>query len=355
MAFKIKFNNRSLPLIVNYRAMKKVSIFKKRGMIFMKKIWFVSIVLGTFMILSACGGIEEGSGGEDSSLTIGISLPSATHGWMGALIDNAVTEANEISESEGIDYVMTNAENPNEQANDVADLIAQDVDAIVLLPIESAALTPSGQNVADAGIPLVVVDRELENDAADVVVTGDNEGIGRNAAQYLIEQLDGEGKIVEITGPPNSVTEQRGAGFQEAIEGEDGIEVVASQDGDFSMETSLDVMQNVLQAQEEIDAVYTQDDGMALGVLQAIEEAGREDIQFITGAGGGKEVYEHIQEDNSLITATFLYPPSMSVEGIRIAADLAQGEEPEEEKVLLEATEVTNENVNEYYNPESLF
>ncbi|UJL45753.1 substrate-binding domain-containing protein [Virgibacillus sp. NKC19-16] len=322
----------------------------------MKKIWFVSIVLSTFIILSACGGSEESGGGEgeDSNLTIGISLPSATHGWMGALIEQAEMEANEISENEGIEYVMTNAEDPNEQANDVADLIAQDVDAMVLLPIESAALTPPGQNVADAGIPLVVVDRELENDAADVVVTGDNEGIGRNAGQYLIEQLDGEGNIVEITGPPNSVTEQRSAGFQEAIEGEDGIEVVASQDGDFSTETSLDVMQNILTAQDEIDAVYTQDDGMALGVLQAIEEAGREDIQFITGAGGGTEVYEHIQDD-SLITATFLYPPSMSVEGIRIAADLAQGEEPEEEEVLLEATEVTNENVDEYYDPDSLF
>ncbi|MBY7142819.1 substrate-binding domain-containing protein [Virgibacillus sp. NKC19-3] len=323
----------------------------------MKYVWFVGMVLGALMILSACGGSEEssGDGGEGASLTIGISLPSATHGWMGALIDHAETEANEISESEGIDYVMTNAENPNEQANDVDDLIAQDVDAMVILPIESAALTPSGQNVADADIPLVVVDRELENDAADVVVTGDNEGIGRNAGNYLVNQLDGEGKIVEITGPPNSVTEQRGAGFQEAIEGEDGIDVVASQDGDFSTETSLGVMQNILQAQEEIDAVYTQDDGMALGVLQAIEEAGREDIQFITGAGGGTEVYEHIQDDDSLITATFLYPPTMSVEGIRIAADLAQGEEQAEEEVLLDATEVTNDNVDEHYDPDSLF
>ncbi|QQK81169.1 substrate-binding domain-containing protein [Salicibibacter cibi] len=321
----------------------------------MRKGWVLSMALGTVICLSACGDEEatgegeDGEGTEDSDLTIGISLPSATHGWMGALIDHAETEANEISENKGIDYVMTNAEDPNEQANDVDDLISQDVDALVLLPIESAALTPAGQNVADADIPLVVVDRELENDAADVVVTGDNEGIGYNAGQYLIDQLDGEGDVVEITGPPNSVTEQRSAGFEEAIEDEGGIEVVASQDGDFSTETSLDVMQNVLQAQDNIDAVYTQDDGMAFGVLQAIEEAGREDVQYITGAGGETETYEHIEDEDSLITATFLYPPFMSEEGIRLAADLAQGEDPEEEEVLLEATEVTDENADEHY------
>lgn len=244
----------------------------------LKKLLVLCLALATVISLAACS--EEGnSESGDDSLTIGISLPSATHGWMGALIENAENQAKEIKESEGIDYVMTNAGDPNTQANDVDDLISQGVDAIVMLPIESAALSPVGQKVKDAGIPLVIVDRELENDAASVVVKGDNEGIGVNAGKYFIEQLDGEGKVVEITGPPSSVTEQRGAGFKEAMDGAEGIEVVASQSGEFSTEKSLEVMSNILQAQPEIDAVFTQDDGMALGVIQAIKEAGRDDIQ----------------------------------------------------------------------------
>ncbi|WP_090240352.1 substrate-binding domain-containing protein [Lentibacillus halodurans] len=320
----------------------------------MRKLLIFCLALLTVIVLAACS--EEGSseGEGDDSLTIGISLPSATHGWMGALIDNAENRAEEIQEEHGIDYVMTNAADPNQQANDVDDLISQEVDVIVLLPIESAALSPVGQNVKDAGIPLVVVDRELENDAADVVVKGDNEGIGLNAGKYFIEQLNGEGKVVEITGPPNSVTEQRGAGFEESIADENGIEVVASQDGDFSTETSLEVMENILQAQPEIDAVYTQDDGMALGVVQAIEEAGRDDIQFVTGAGGAKEVFESIRDDG-LISGTFLYPPTMIMDGVDVAADIAQGEEPEDDLVIIEATEVTEENVEEYYDPDSKF
>jgi ribose transport system substrate-binding protein len=320
----------------------------------LKKFFVLCLSLLMVFGLAACN-TEEGSGGaDDDTIKIGISLPSATHGWMGALIDSAEKQAQALEESEGIEYVMTNAADPNKQANDVDDLIAQDVDAIVMLPIESAALSPVGQKVKDAGIPLVIVDRELENDAATVVVKGDNEGIGVNAGKYFVEKLNGEGKVVEITGPPSSVTEQRGSGFQEAMESTDGIEVIASQSGDFSTEKSLEVMQNILQAHDHIDAVFTQDDGMALGVLQAIKEAGRDDIQFITGAGGGKGVFENIQE-GGLISATFLYSPTMVEDAVKIAADLAQGDEPEETMVVKEATQVTEENVDEYYDPNSKF
>ncbi|SFQ04193.1 substrate-binding domain-containing protein [Salibacterium halotolerans] len=337
----------------------------------MKKVLLLVLVMLVPALAAACGNSESneeaggssGDGGETSEgsgssggedLTIGISLPSATHGWMGALIDNAESKAQEIEEASGVEYIMTNAEDPNTQANDVNNLISQDVDAIVMLPIESAALSPVGQQVKEADIPLVVVDRELDNDAADVVVKGDNQGIGANAGEYFIEQLNGEGKVVEITGPPNSVTEQRGSGFQEAVESEDGMEIVASQSGDFSKEKSLEVMQNILQAQPEIDAVFTQDDGMALGVQQAVKEAGRDDIQFITGAGGSKEVFENIR-DGGLIQATFLYAPTMVRDGVQIAADIAQGEEPEESMVIKEATQVTEENVDEFYNPDSKY
>ncbi|WP_373886063.1 substrate-binding domain-containing protein [Cytobacillus gottheilii] len=324
----------------------------------LKRLLMIGLTVFLLTILAACS--EEGSGdgnGEtdgEKSLKIGISLPSATHGWMGALIEEAENQAKELKESENIDYVITNAADPNKQANDVDDLISQEVDVIVMLPIESAALTPVGQKIKDAGIPLVIVDRELENDAATVVVKGDNEGIGVNAGKYFVEQLGGEGKVVEITGPPSSVTEQRGAGFKEAMESEEGMEVIASQSGDFSTEKSLTVMQNILQAHPEIDAVFTQDDGMALGVIQAIKEAGRTDIQFVTGAGGAKEVFENMKEDG-LIKATFLYSPTMVKDAVVIAGDIAKGEDPSESMVVKEATQVTKDNADEFYNPDSKF
>jgi len=131
----------------------------------LRKLLVAGMSLVTVFGLVACKNKGSSVGGkEDDKLKIGISLPSATHGWMGALIDSAEKQAKELKESDGIEYVMTNATDPNKQANDVDDLIAQDVDVIVMLPIESAALTPVGQKIKDAGIPLVIVDRELENE-----------------------------------------------------------------------------------------------------------------------------------------------------------------------------------------------
>ncbi|MRG84803.1 substrate-binding domain-containing protein [Salinibacillus xinjiangensis] len=313
----------------------------------------LSLLFVTILAVGIVGCSSE-SAGSDDEVVLGLALPSATHGWMGALIQNAEDQAEELVESGAIDsYEFTTADNPADQASNVDDLIAQGVDAIVMLPIESEALSPAGQKIADEGIPLVIVDRELTNDAATVVVKGDNKGIGINAGKYFVDQLGGEGKVVEIAGPSNSVTAQRSEGFRESIEGSD-IEIIASQSGEFSTETSLQVMENILTAQPEIDAVYTQDDGMALGVVQAIKEANRTDIQFVTGAAGAKEVYESIQDDG-LISATFLYSPLMVRDGVQIGADLANGEEPESDEVIIEATPVTKENVEEHYNPDSVF
>ncbi|MBB6453648.1 ribose transport system substrate-binding protein [Salirhabdus euzebyi] len=309
-----------------------------------------------FVVLLAVGivGCSESSGGSDDEVVLGIALPSATHGWMGALIQNAEDQAKALVEDGTIDdYVFTTADSTAAQANNVEDLIAQGVDAIVMLPIESEALSPAGQKIADEGIPLVILDRELTNDAATVVVKGDNTGIGINAGKFFVEQLGGSGKVVEIAGPPSSVTNQRSEGFRESIEGSD-IEILASQNGEFSTETSLSVMQNVLTAHPEIDAVYTQDDGMALGVIQAIKEANRTDIKFVTGAGGAKDVYEIIQEDG-LIKATFLYSPLMSKDAIKVGADLANGKDPESAEMVIPATPVTIDNVEDHYDSEAAF
>ena len=93
---------------------------------------------------------------------------------------------------------------------------------------------------------------------------------------------------------------------------------------------------------------------MALGVLQAIKEAGRTDIKFITGAGGAKEVFANMKEDG-LIKATFLYSPTMVADGIKIAAKIAKGEDPGEKMIVIEATQVTKDNAEKYYNPDSKF
>jgi ribose transport system substrate-binding protein len=315
-----------------------------------KQVWRLAVFACAVLIaLTGCAGKTDTGAGQEGDAkqvkTIGMSFPAADHGWLGAIIKNAEDEAN----AQGIKSIITTAGDPNKQTNDVEDLISKKVDAIVMLPIESAAMTPVAKKVKEAGIPLIIVDREIESDDFTALVKGDNKGIGLGAGKYLAEKLGGKGKIVEIIGVPSSVTTLRSEGFREAIQSHPDMQIIVSQSGDFQKEKSLNVMQNILQSQPQIDAVYTHDDEMALGVLQAIKEAKRTDIKVVTGAGGNKEVYKLIRDGDPLMQATFIYSPLMAKDAVKLAVDIVNGKMPSEKVKVLEAAPVTKENVDKYY------
>lgn len=309
----------------------------------------IAILSCVAVLLFALPGCRKSTNahGAAGGKTIGLCLPSADHGWMGAVIEYAKQQA----EESGVRYIVTSADNPAKQANDIDDLITRQVDAILLLPVESAPLTPAAEKIKAAGIPLVLFDREINSDKYDVLVKGDNVGIGTNAGNYLAQQLKGNGNVIEIQGVPCSVTDQRTKGFHDVMNKNPGIKILASQPGDFKKEKSLSVMQNLLQSHKQIDAVYTQDDEMALGVLQAIKEAKRTDIKVVTGAGGAKDVYSLIQKKDPLMKATFTYSPLMIKQAVKITVDLANGKPAEKKTIVLPAEEVTSENVAKYYQP----
>jgi ribose transport system substrate-binding protein len=221
------------------------------------------------------------------------------------------------------------------------------VDAIVILPIEGSPLTPAAQAVLDAGIPLVNFDRELDNATWTALVKGDNSGIGINGGAWLVEKLGGSGKVFMLSGPPVSVTTQRDDGFRTAIKGTD-IEVVGLQDGGYNREGGYSVMENALVANPEIDAVFAIDDEMALGALQAIKEAGRTDIRYITGAGGNSDFFKTIMNESEIELATFLYSPKMIQDAIEVAIQIVNGQSVAKESVI-PADRVDAANVDEYY------
>ena len=226
-----------------------------------------------------------------------------------------------------------------------------------MLPNEGDALTPVALKAMEAGIPVVNVDREFaEAGAYRTLITGDNYGIGYQAGNYFADELKCEGNVAEIQGIAGiSVTEDRSKGFKDALQRrcKGGIKIVASQPADFLPDKGLSVMENILQAQKDLDAVYTHDDDMAEGVVAAIENAGREGDMFLTGAGGSKAAMDRIKA-GGLYRATFLYNPSMSSSAINLARLIAQGSglsdlaEPEvPSKITVTATTVTKENVDD--------
>jgi ribose transport system substrate-binding protein len=205
-----------------------------------------------------------------------------------------------------------------------------------------------------AGIPVVNVDREFSSPTAyRTWIGGDNYGIGKAAADLIANELKCQGNVAEIQGVAGiSVTELRTKGFTDGIKRcNGGIKIIASQPADFLPDKGLQVMETILQGNKKIDAVYTHDDDMAMGVVQAIKAANREDEMFVTGAGGSKDAMNLIAQ-GGLYRATFLYNPSMSGSAVSIAKLIAEHKglsellEPEvPSRIQLPATTVTKETV----------
>ena len=328
----------------------------------------LSLALG----LAACGGDDSSSSdaGDNQSkptsgssatktegpVKIAFSAPGADHGWMAAITENARDEAEKLGDVElqAAEGVTDSAA----QADQVETLLAGKPDALVILPNEPDALMPVAQKAMAAGIPVIDVDREFtEQGAFRSLITGDNYGIGYQAGNYFADELKCSGNVVEIQGIAGiPVTEQRSQGFRDALKRkcQDGIKIVASQPADFVPDKGLSVMENILQAQKQIDAVYTHDDDMGEGVASAIENAGRQDEMWMTGAGGSKAVMEKIKE-GGLWRATFLYNPAMSADAVYLASLLGQGKglpgfaAPDiPSRITLAATTVTKDNVDQY-------
>jgi ribose transport system substrate-binding protein len=306
---------------------------------------------------SGSGSGEEGGSVESGdTIKIAFSAPGADHGWLAAITENAEEEAARFDD---VDFQLLEGTNDSAaQVSQVEQLVAEDPDVLIILPHEGDPLTPVALEAMEQGIPVVNLDREFATEGAyRTWIGGDNYGIGVSAANYLAEQLDCRGNVVEIQGIAGiSVTEERTAGFSDTIENlcGDGIRIVARQPADFLPDQGLEVMETILQSERQIDAVYTHDDDMAMGVVSAIENAGREDEMILTGAGGSREAMERIQ-DGGLYAATFLYNPSMSASAVRVARLIALGEgfdelvEPEvPSRIELPATTVTQDNVEDF-------
>jgi ribose transport system substrate-binding protein len=296
---------------------------------------------------------SQGNGGP---VSIVASVPPTDHGWLGAISKNAQEAADQYDD---VDFRLLEAADSDSQAQQIEQVISDKPDALVVLPQDGEALTPVAQKAENAGIPVINVDRLFSApDAATATILGDNYQIGVSAADYIAEELNCQGNVVEVQGLAGiSVTEERTKGFADELKKvcpDGGIDIVAQQPGDFNPDTGLKVMENILQAEDQIDAVYTHDDDMAQGVVQAIRNAGRDDEMFLTGVGGSQDAMEQIKE-GGLYRATFLYNPSMAASAVNMARLIALGEGFEElvppevpRQVVVPAATVTQDNVEEY-------
>jgi ribose transport system substrate-binding protein len=259
------------------------------------------------------------------TVTIGFSAPAADHGWMAG-----ITEAARAAADEYEDIELTVAEGTNDvsaQISQVETFINEGVDAIVLLPFDGAALTPVALRAMEAGIEVINVDREFNSPfAARATILGDNYGMGVSAGTYICEQVgdNPDAVVAEIAGIDSlPLTQDRSQGFADALD-ECGLNVDNRVAADFTVEGGEEAAANLLQAAPQIDALWNHDDDQGVGVLAAIENAGRDEFVMVGGAGSANAM-RAIEEGNSVLQATVIYPHTQAADGIRLARLVAQG------------------------------
>ena len=289
--------------------------------------------------------------------TIGVSIPAATHGWTGGLNFHAEETKNRLEAANpSLRIVLLTANSASEQANDLEDLIAiHNIDALVVLPFESAPLTGPVQNVKRQGVFITVVDRGLsEPDIQDVYVAGNNAEMGRVSANYMKQRLSAGDNIVILRGIPTVIDDQRFNGFMSEIDGS-GINILDDQYANWNRDDGFTVMQDFLSRFPDIDAVWAQDDDIAIGVIQAVRQARRQDELFIVGGGGMKDIVRRVMAGDALTPVDVLYPPSMIATAIELTALKFISNVPISGEYILGSPLITPENAEQFYYPDSPF
>ncbi|WP_425438990.1 ABC transporter substrate-binding protein [Paracoccus homiensis] len=305
----------------------------------------------------AVGALALPAAAQEDTKVIGVSIPAATHGWAGGMNFHAQQAVERLEEVyPQLDFVLATASDAGKQVNDIEDMIAtRNIDALVVLPFESEPLTAPVQAVADSGAWVTVVDRGLSVEGIeDLYVAGDNAGFGRVSGEFMADALPDGGKIVALRGIPTTIDNERVEGFEAAIEGS-GIEVLGMEHGNWNRDDSFTVMQDFLSKYDSIDAVWASDDDMAIGVLAAIEAAGREDIQFVLGGAGMKEMIARTRDNDPMVPANVTYPPAMIATAIELTAVGLTSTAPVSGEFTIGSVLVTPENAAEYYYPDSPF
>lgn len=291
----------------------------------------LGFILLAMMILAACSmeapgsssEEESGDGGEASGdYTIGFSISTLNNPFFVTLNEGAEAKAEEL----GATLTVVDAQdNASKQASDVEDLIQQEVDLIMINPVDSEAVAAAVESANAANIPVITVDRSAAGGEVVSHIASDNIAGGEMAGEHLVSIVGEGAQVAELEGVPgSSAARERGEGFNNIAA--DSLDVVAKQTANFNRSEGLSVMENILQANPDITGVFAHNDEMALGALEAIEASGK-DIAVV-GFDANEDAVKAVEEGR--LAGTIAQKPEMIGEmAIETAVQSLEGEEVE--------------------------
>lgn len=295
-------------------------------MTFLRK---ASALLITGLFLAACGQQQAQTADKPADNaaaaagdTVGLAVSTQNNPFFVTLKEGAEAEAQKL----GLKLVVVDAsDDSGKQAAGVDDLLQQKVKVLLINPTDSEAAAASVNRAAQAGIPVVSIDRSVQGADVAAHIASDNVAGGKMAAEFIVGKLPEGGEMVELAGiAGSSAARERGQGFHEVMDKQQAIKIVAKQPADFDRTKGLTVMENILQSHPNIKAVFAHNDEMALGAVKALEAANKKDV-IVVGFDATDDAQAAVKAGT--MAATIAQKPAKIGElGVSTAQKIIKGE-----------------------------
>jgi ABC-type sugar transport system substrate-binding protein len=318
---------------INYKRMKRTTLFPLRLLI----LFFLTGTMGC-----------NNPSGKQAPKKIAVVISTLNNPWFVVLGESAAERARELGYET---QIFDSQNNSAKEAEHFDNIIAMGYSAILFNPTDAEGSVLNVRRAKEAGIPTFCMDREINSrDAATTQLLSDSFTGCVELGQYFVRQMHKKGKYVELLGiVGDNNTWNRSSGFHSVVDEFPELKMVARQSADFDRNKAMDVMETIMQANPEIDAVFCGNDAMALGAYQAVLAAGKDGKIKVFGFDGSKDALNGIAEGK--IAATVMqFPVLMS----RTSADLAdlyiKGKRDFRSKTPVEVVLITPGNVSKYQN-----
>lgn len=277
---------------------------------------------------AAEGGAAEGTG------SIGLSVSTLNNPFFVTLSEGAEAKAKEL----GVELITVDAgDDSAKQASDIEDMISKNISVLIVNPVDSDAVAPAVEDAIAKGIKVVAVDRVVNGVEVDCSIASDNVAGAKMAAEYLVQLAGEKAKTAELEGVNGaSATIDRGEGFHSVAD--EKLTVVASQTANFNRAEGMTVMENMLQANPDIQCVFAHNDEMALGAIEAIGDKGI----IVAGFDATDDAIAAVKEGKMAATVA-QQPDLMGATAVETAQKLMKGETVEK-NLPVEVTLITKDN-----------
>jgi len=301
-----------------------------------------ALVAVAALIVAGTAGCARGADASGNPKVV-LAVSTLNNPFFVELRDGAQAAADEA----GLDLFIVDAQNDSAtQADQLSTALSGGTQAVILNPVDSDAASSSVGALNGANIPVIAVDRTVNDAALTSMVASDNVAGGTQAADELAKSMGESGSIIVLQGVSGtSASRERGEGFDAGIKAYPNITVIAKQTANFDRAEALDVTTNLLQAHSDVAGVFAENDEMALGAIQALGSRAGTDVKVV-GFDGTADGLAAIEE-GTLVATIAQQPAKLGQLAIELAARIIAGETVEQ-TVPVAVVSVTTDNVNDF-------